>query len=734
MHNLKLNDSNIQNTTHKSNKIFWLNANAGSGKTTWIIKRIENLLRIESLLSSKQASAQNQVIPQNILCITFSKTAAKELNERIEAVQVKNGINADFEIAYTLHAFCFKLLKRHNPNYQLMPSSLETILWNQSVEEAFLSRELKDKNFSSTLNDDKAYNSKYWTQSLLDNIHLLYNQSVDQKVSKDVINGLPYHGELGELQSLAQQIFQHKKTVECLVSFEDILDHTIRLISSSVGGASVFEIMGQVEHLFIDEAQDLSAKQWEVVFALIQELTQHEAYNIYVVGDEKQSIYSFQGACVASYLHAKQMLQELAVYLSPAQSADANDDQENEGNLNAKKSIFEEIHLTRTYRCPKNVCALVDDIFADTFSQKHISEVKDGSIIMEDFANYDQMFEAVLEKLKHYAAEPVPRKILLLIRKRSECYKKLAEKIIQIGKEYNFSIEYNHLQKIKAFLSSFVKLLLEFNAYNLYCFLQTELMQPLCDNTSDGETCDNETYLERVFLSYSYDQENFIKPEYSLKKYFLPNGVNLYDAMNHCMNLVQGVDILEYLSAMQDIAHENTKTVNKERVQIGQDMILQAGQFFHSYPFSLLSLLDFIENYTPGPDVESKFDQNSDQNHKSQTNKNQTDLGKNNISVSIQTIHQTKGQEADVVFLFDSHLNPNMSPIDTVHNAQNSLLNTHPDYEMCKDYKRNANLQEHERLLYVALTRTKGDLIIYNLIDEDKKISESSWYHKISKK
>ncbi len=86
------------------------------------------------------------------------------------------------------------------------------------------------------------------------------------------------------------------------LAFDDLIMHTRGLLSNStVAQWVLFKLDGGIDHILIDEAQDTSPAQWDVIELLAQEFTAGEGARasgrtIFVVGDRKQSIYSFQGA------------------------------------------------------------------------------------------------------------------------------------------------------------------------------------------------------------------------------------------------------------------------------------------------------------------------------------------------------------------------------------------------------------------------------------------------------
>ena len=93
-----------------------------------------------------------------------------------------------------------------------------------------------------------------------------------------------------------------RKASRALLDFDDMIDRSRRLLADPATAAWVlWKLDGGIDHILVDEAQDTSPVQWEVVEALSNEFYAGEGARdlnrtVFVVGDEKQSIYSFQGA------------------------------------------------------------------------------------------------------------------------------------------------------------------------------------------------------------------------------------------------------------------------------------------------------------------------------------------------------------------------------------------------------------------------------------------------------
>jgi ATP-dependent helicase/nuclease subunit A len=96
--------------------------------------------------------------------------------------------------------------------------------------------------------------------------------------------------------------YRREKQERGLLDYDDLIDKTLQMLDRVSSGWVHFKLDRGVDHVLIDEAQDTSPRQWDIVAHLISEFTSGEGARdsvkrtIFAVGDEKQSIFSFQGA------------------------------------------------------------------------------------------------------------------------------------------------------------------------------------------------------------------------------------------------------------------------------------------------------------------------------------------------------------------------------------------------------------------------------------------------------
>jgi ATP-dependent helicase/nuclease subunit A len=113
--------------------------------------------------------------------------------------------------------------------------------------------------------------------------------------------------------------YQQLKQQKNLLDYNDLLEKTVKLLrDNSVADWVLYKLDGKIEHLLIDEAQDTSSLQWQITELIISELFSGQGSktsgSLFVVGDEKQSIFGFQGAqpsefvARADYYYAKAKL------------------------------------------------------------------------------------------------------------------------------------------------------------------------------------------------------------------------------------------------------------------------------------------------------------------------------------------------------------------------------------------------------------------------------------------
>jgi ATP-dependent helicase/nuclease subunit A len=162
------------------------------------------------------------------------------------------------------------------------------------------------------------------------------------------------------LLTLAQAVLgrvEAEKAMRGALDFDDLVGKTRALFARVEARWILYKLDQGIDHILVDEAQDTSPGQWELVSALVEEFTSGEGARdltrtLFVVGDEKQSIYSFQGADPAWFTAMR--LQFAAAF-------------------RRAERPFEEVRLNFSFRSTPAVLGAVDRVFDDPATRRGLS-------------------------------------------------------------------------------------------------------------------------------------------------------------------------------------------------------------------------------------------------------------------------------------------------------------------------------------------------------------------------
>ena len=147
-------------------------------------------------------------------------------------------------------------------------------------------------------------------------------------------------------------LYETAKAARGWLDFDDLISRAKGLLTDpSVAAWVLFRLDGGIDHILVDEAQDTSPDQWQVIKLLTAEFTAGEGTRkggrtLFVVGDKKQSIYSFQGADIAAF--------------------DENLDQFS-SKFRASGQQFQSLKLEYSFRSSPAILRLVDETFGARF-------------------------------------------------------------------------------------------------------------------------------------------------------------------------------------------------------------------------------------------------------------------------------------------------------------------------------------------------------------------------------
>ena len=235
-------------------------AGAGSGKTRVLTHRIAYLM------------SEKQVSPYNILAITFTNKAAREMKERVEKLIGDQG--KDVWIS-TFHSMCVRILRR---DIDLIGYDLNFGILDDADQLSVIKTAMEDLNL-----DPKRQSPKYFLSQIS-------NAKNELKTPRDLVKEFENEDVIRVYEKYQQTLFKNNR-----LDFDDLLMLTVHLFEKHPEVLSFYQ--NKFQYIHIDEYQDTNHAQYKIVTLLAQKFR-----NICVVGDSDQSIYSWRGANIENIL------------------------------------------------------------------------------------------------------------------------------------------------------------------------------------------------------------------------------------------------------------------------------------------------------------------------------------------------------------------------------------------------------------------------------------------------
>lgn len=508
-----------------------------------------------------------------------------------------------------------------------------------------------------------------------------------------------------------QQIFiGHYKNIKAqnnLWDFYDLIQKTLELLKLDDFDEILFKLNSRIEHILVDEAQDTSADQWQVIEHLVNGLfTQQDVHkSIFVVGDEKQSIYSFQGADIRVYQAMQEHFEALCKTLGIA---------------------WENVSLVTSFRSGSEILKLVDSVFAnnaDGLGRKlsnhiafHPFEGKCESFPLVNAEPPDvepwPIFETYKEHIKpeRILAEHVLTNLqdrienglfleseqrnatwsdmMILMRKRGLIMQELSQYCQEKAIPYTAFEPINLMDNlgVQDILSVIEFMLMPYNDLNLAGLLKSPWMQAI----------------------QTINEEELFKLCHKRQQSLWKNVKTHYPAQ------------AKILSDLLELAPHNAysyfqiafNTINKECALL-QHFMEDVFKRFHLLNFGIRELIEHLHSYPP------LYTQSSHQD-----------------GLKLSTVHGSKGLEAPIVVILDNGDEASIAQEVVLYDPVGQFWFLKPPKpadtlltEAIKEHHKQALDFERNRLFYVALTRAKEQLMMGGLDHEE---NESSWYWRVN--
>lgn len=535
-------------------------AGPGSGKTTVIVGRIANLIYT------------HHVLPEQILTITFTQKAAMEMKQRA----TKEDASVGKAVFGTFHSVFYHILKQH-PNYQkLKPCTNQTkyaVLKEILYANHFETEQIYEQ-ISQLIREISCYKNKY--EIMKEKIYFQSTVLEESQFSKVYLTYRKRMMEMGKLD------------------FDDMLLLCYEHLYSDDKARAFWQ--NYFKYIQIDEFQDINGLQYEIVKLLL-----NEDKNLFVVGDDDQSIYQFRGSDPG---FMRTLIKDFAG--------------------------TKEIILCNNYRCHTSIIKISSAFISrnqNRFSKEYLGCHENGrGYVRKVFSDEEPEVDFICEELEKLCEKDNDCEIAILFRTNragsfiSEILSKIGYEIVKMEKTESI---YEH---------SFIQLLFSYFSFAISSkrsdFLQI-MNKPLRYISRDAIMTEQVNFNQLLF--YYGNNREMIR---EIKK------------MERDIKFLRGLDAYSgYLYIMKKIGVEkyiyDTWGTNKEkREEVGE--ILSEFEKRAKYAHTIDELLSFSKNNHGGLNEKTEGKNSSkieeQRNHHKQR-------------IHILTYHASKGLEFDYVFL-----------------------------------------------------------------------------------
>ena len=252
----------------------------GSGKTTVTVIRLANLM------------VKGGVSPQQILALTFSKASAKDMNDRFKSLFPSLANHVKFA---TIHSFAFHIIRHFE---QISGTRYEFIDTPNQMTHS--KRQLLA---SIYLEKSERYLSDDEYETITGQISLLKNLMIEPHQTKEIKK---YVENEVELFIQVYKAYEQKKEANFFLDYDDLLTTAYQILIHRDELRTFYQ--QRYTHIQIDEAQDTSKIQYELI-----KLVATPRNNLFLVGDDDQSIYAFRGAYPKQLLDFKQTFKDAQI-------------------------------------------------------------------------------------------------------------------------------------------------------------------------------------------------------------------------------------------------------------------------------------------------------------------------------------------------------------------------------------------------------------------------------------
>lgn len=595
---MEVNQAQLNAIQHQKGPMLVL-AGPGSGKTLVITRRTQQLIEGYG------------VNPSNILVITFTKAAAEEMKERFHRLTGGKCGGVNFG---TFHAIFFTILKyayNYNANNILREDQR-----NQYFKEIINQMQLE-------IEDEKEFIS-----SISSEVSLVKSERMS----------LDHYYSINCSEDIFKQIYQsydNRLRKANLIDFDDMLVLCYELLKERADILAIWQ--KKFQYILIDEFQDINKVQYDIIRLLA--LPEN---NLFIVGDDDQSIYRFRGAKPEIMLNFEK------------------------DYPNGKRVVLD-INYRSTTKIVESAATLVKN--NTKRFPKNIKALKEGGqdVILKTFQELKEQNSMVVANILQYYKKGIPfRNMAILFRTNTQ-----PRALIDILMEYNVPFQMKDMIP---------------NIYDHWIAGNIIAYMNLARGNMDRS----------LFLQIANRPKRYLSRECMPDTEINFNKVRVY--YNDKQWMMDRIDKLEYdLRLLKDMSP--FAAINYIRKGIGyEDYLTEYAEFRRIKVDELIDTLNELQDSAKEYKTYDEWFMHIIE-YKEELKKQADNRRNDKESVSLATMHSSKGLEYQVVFIVDA--NEGITP------HRKALLE--------------ADLEEERRLFYVAMTRAKEYLHIYSVKERYNK-------------
>ena len=348
-------------------------AGAGSGKTKVLTSRIANIIK------------EKKAFPNQILAVTFTNKAAKEMQNRVSAILGSTAVGLSW--LGTFHSICAKLLRKHasaanlNSNFTIIDSDDQTrLIKNICKAENIDIKQLSPRFILAII--DRWKNKGFYPSEVIINKKDIYEKTI-----------LPLY-----------KIYQQKLSDLNSCDFGDLILHTVKILEINKDIREIYS--NNFKYILVDEYQDTNIIQSKWL-----NLLSEKNNNICCVGDDDQSIYSWRGAEIKNFLEFDQVYKDTKI-----------------------------IRLEQNYRSSQNILSVASNLIANNqnrVGKNLITTMEEGDLVkLNCFKNGKDEAMGVSDEIEKKIKKKISyNNIAILVRAIFQT-REFEERFLKIGMPY----------------------------------------------------------------------------------------------------------------------------------------------------------------------------------------------------------------------------------------------------------------------------------------------------------